>query len=282
MTRRTASTVALALAGLLLSACTGEGDRSGGESPTPTEPTTSPSVSETPEPPAAPRAGACYRLTVRKAARPTNQSEPVGCDSAHTARTIHVGQLDLVVNGHAVAVDSRLAQRQLERTCPAQLARFLGGDAAQRALTRFQVVWFSPTLEEADLGATWFRCDVIAFGDGERLLTLPAKARLKGVLDRPEAAAAFGLCGTSRPGEKGFRRVACSLPHSWRAISTVPLEGGRAYPGAQRLREAGDETCADQARAEQGQPLEFSYGWEWPTREQWAAGQRYGFCWSPA
>ena len=31
-----------------------------------------------------------------------------------------------------------------------------------------------------------------------------------------------------------------------------------------------------------GFPLEFSYGWEWPTRRQWAAGQRYGYCWAPA
>jgi hypothetical protein len=28
-------------------------------------------------------------------------------------------------------------------------------------------------------------------------------------------------------------------------------------------------------------PLQFEFGWEWPTREQWANGQRYGYCWVP-
>ena len=28
-------------------------------------------------------------------------------------------------------------------------------------------------------------------------------------------------------------------------------------------------------------PLSFRFGWEWPTREQWRAGQRHGYCWAP-
>ena len=76
--------------------------------------------------------------------------------------------------------------------------------------------------------------------------------------------------------------MACALDHSWRAISTIPLAGGRTYPGAARVRRAGDSTCADQVRADAGLVLEFRYGWEWPTRAQWNAGQHYGYCWSPA
>ena len=44
---------------------------------------------------------------------------PIPCSKRHTARTIHVGSLDLVVDGHALAVDSARAQSQLRETCPA-------------------------------------------------------------------------------------------------------------------------------------------------------------------
>jgi hypothetical protein len=122
----------------------------------------------------------------------------------------------------------------------------------------------------------------VAVADDGRLLRLPPRQQLRGVLDRPGALAAYGLCGTDRPGTRGFRRVACALPHTWEAISTIGLPGGRRYPGTPRVRAAGDETCADQVRERSGLVLEFSYGWEWPTREQWAAGQRYGYCWAPS
>ena len=45
---------------------------------------------------------------------------------------------------------------------------------------------------------------------------------------------------------------------------------------------AGEEECESQARAAQGNSLEYEYGWEWPTKAQWEAGQRYGLCWVPA
>lgn len=277
--------VLLAAAAVVLTGCT-TSDEPRAASP----PSTTPSASATathevavdsPPVPPAPRAGACYRLGLRQAARPTNEEAPVGCGTKHTARTIHVGKLDLVVDGHSFAVDSARAQQQLRQTCPARLAEFLGGDAERRALSRFEVVWFSPTIEQSDLGADWFRCDVIALGKGSRLLPLPRQGRLRGVLERPEALATYGLCGTAQPGADDFERVACALPHSWVAVSTITIDGGERYPGVAAVREAGDETCADRVRAANDFVLEYSYGWEWPTREQWQAGRRYGICWAP-
>lgn len=273
-----------ALAALALSSCTSDPD--GPEvaqetSDTPTASQTSGSASPAAAPPPAPRAGSCYRLGLREAARPTNDKSPVPCDEKHTARTVHVGTLDLVADGHSFAVDSERAQQQLRETCPARLEEFLGGDAERRALSRFQVVWFSPTLEQSDLGADWFRCDVVALGRGSRLLPLPTDVPLRGVLDRDGALGTFGLCGTAQPGADDFERVACALPHSWVAVSTIAIEGGARYPGVAAVREAGDDTCADRVRAANDFVLEFSYGWEWPTREQWLAGQRYGICWAP-
>lgn len=233
------------------------------------------------DPPVAPREGACYRITLQEAARPTSERQPLPCTRRHTARTFHVGQLDTIVEGHSLGVDSERVQRQLAETCPAELADFLGGDRETRAISRFQTVWFSPTLDEYDAGADWFRCDVVALAGSEELMALPAEDRLRGILDRPERLATYGLCGTAQPGAKDFERVACASPHSWVAISTIPIPGGDRYPGVAAVREAGDDACSDEVSSRNESLLEYRYGWEWPTAEQWQAGQRYGFCWAP-
>jgi hypothetical protein len=274
--RRVAASSLLGLL-LALTACTGDDP----DRPTPSpSPSPTPTPTEPPEPPPAPRADACYRLTLEDATAPTSDAEPVPCRRRHTARTIHVGRLAAVAPGRP-AVDSPRVQRGIARTCTARFAAVVNGTPETRALSRLQVVWFSPTLAEYDAGADRFRCDVIAFGKGDDLLPLPRRG-VRGLLDRPDALATFGLCGTARPGTRGFTRVACAFRHSWVAVATIPIEGGRRFPGAGRVRAAGDEACAELVRSQAGLPLEFSYGWEWPTRRQWAAGQRYGFCWAPA
>ena len=225
--------------------------------------------------------GSCYRLTLADAARPTNDNHPVDCSKPNTARTYYVGKLATVVDGHSLGVDSDHVQQQLAETCPRKLASFLGGDTRARELSRFQAIWFSPTVEQYDAGADWFRCDVVALAEPDKLLKLPSKQKLQGILDRGDALATYGLCGTAEPGAKGFQRVACALPHAWVAISTIPIAGGDRYPGVGAVRAAGDNACSDQVRSRNGLPLKWSYGWEWPTGQQWAGGQHYGFCWAP-
>ncbi len=292
MTRRRSAALAGTLVSLVLVAgCSGGADpsaaptASGSPSGTTSASTASGSATPSQSPaatrPAAPAPSACYRVGTRDLTRPTNESAPVSCRRAHTSRTIHVGRLDTVVDGHAVAVDSATVQRQLSTTCPAKLASYLGGSEETRRLSRFNVVWYSPTLEQSDAGADWFRCDLIGFGTGEQLLPLPRKGSLKGVLGRGGALATYGLCGTAAPGTPGFTRIVCGRGHSWRAIDTIGLRGGAAYPGTATVRRAGDGPCKDRAREDAADTLRFKYGWEWPTRAQWARGQRYGFCWTP-
>ena len=277
--------VAATCAALALTACTSDepSDDATSEASPSTSASASPSAGTEPavEEPPAPEDGSCYRLTLEDAARPTNDSRSVPCTERHTARTFHVGRLDVVVDGHSLGVDSERVQRQLAETCPAELATFLGGDEETRALSRFEPIWFGPTLEQFDAGADWFRCDVVAVGGPDELLTLPSDQRLRGILSRPGALDTYGLCGTAQPGAEDFERVACALPHSWVAISTIPIAGGDRYPGVEAVREAGDESCSDEVRARNDLVLEYTYGWEWPTAEQWSAGQRYGFCWAP-
>jgi Septum formation len=265
---------------LALAACTEDGG--GGEDSATSSPQSSSATPSTPPEP--PRAGECRRLTLDEATVATSDAAPVACNRRHTAVTVHVGRLSRLLPGGADAVDveGERVQRRVAEDCRPRLGAFLGGDEETRTLSRFQVVWFTPTPEEHEAGADWFRCDLLALDQDDRLLSLPPPAGLEGVLDRPESLATYGLCGTAAPGERGFERVACARRHRWVAIGTIPLEGGARYPGVAAVREAGDEPCADRVREERGFPVEFEYGWEWPTAAQWEAGQRHGFCWAPA
>jgi hypothetical protein len=168
---------------------------------------------------------------------------------------------------------------QIEDACPDTPGAYLGGDQTTKRLSRFEVVWFSPSLEQADAGANWYRCDIVAVRSDGRLLTLPTK--LKGVLDQAGALDRFGTCGTATaPTARGFERVVCSEPHRSRAISVVDL------PRDARYRDKGVEadantTCKAAAAAKAKGDLKYTWTFEWPTRAQWAAGQRYGYCWIP-
>jgi hypothetical protein len=221
-------------------------------------------------------------LSFADATHPTNRKHAVPCGQPHTAVTMYVGHLDLVVGGHAIGVDSDRAQRQVSRTCTAALPAYLGGTAQARQLSRFQVTWFSPTLRQSDAGAAWFRCDLVALGTGERLMRLPPRDALRHVLARPRALDTFGLCGTAQPGAPGFQRVPCAARHSWVAERAIALSGGARYPGVPAVRAAGDRTCAGVVRRRTGLALRFRYGWEWPTAAQWASGQHHGYCWAPS
>lgn len=282
-------TLAALVAAALVSGCSGGAPatapaRSPGTTPGGTTGSASPSVAPTssaPVVPAAPRNAACYRLTGRQLTRPTNTSKPVPCAGVHTARTIYVGTVDTVVDGHSVRVDSATVQKQVATACPRRLAAYVGGSRTSRDLSRLHVVWFSPTLAQSDRGARWFRCDLVVFAKGAALLELPRRDPLRRVLDRPRALDTYGLCGTAAPGAPGFERVACRLGHSWRAIDTIPLSGGNRYPGARAVSRAGDAGCKAAARSRAADTLKFTYGWEWPKAAQWAAGQRFGYCWVP-
>ncbi|HET6625292.1 MAG TPA: septum formation family protein [Nocardioidaceae bacterium] len=266
---------------LLLGACTPSPDAS---PPSATSPAASPSAGAssaspgpartTGAPPApAPPDGGCYRLTFAQLRPASNDSEPVSCRDPHTAQTIHVGELD--------AVEPDAVSTQVSTTCPRKLAAYLGGDRSTRALSRFKVVWFTPTPEQLDRGATWFRCDAIAFAGHEELAPLPAPRRLAGLLDNDRALERYGLCGTAAPGARHFARVICSRRHSWQAIATIRIDGGARYPGVRKVRVAGDQSCKDTVRRVSDSTLRFRYGWEWPTKDQWERGQHYGFCWAP-
>ncbi len=305
--RRAALTVAVVLP-LALAGCGGSGGpeatpapptstTSSGAPATPATPTptprdtrdlaTSPPTAR-PAPRPAPRA--CYRLDIETAVAPTSTAPAVPCTRPHTSVTYAVGTLDTVVGGHLLAVDSRRVRAQPARACPPLLAPFLGGTVDDLRLSMLRAVWFTPTVEESDAGAEWFRCDVIALAGQDRLAPLGGAGAgagvgaMAGLLDRPEAER-LAMCGTAEPGRPDFARVTCASTHSWRAVRVIPLAATSgddgAYPGEGVARDAGRVTCKDVGERAANDKLNFSWGYEWPSAEQWSAGQTYGRCWIP-
>ncbi len=267
--------LAVLLLAAALSACSGGGEPAAEPS---TSVSPSPSAPPTATPAPVPAEHACYLLAYDVAVAPTVEQDPVDCGRRHTSMTFAVGRLDTLVDGHLLAVDAERVQAQVAAACPARLSAFVGGTRADLRLSMLRTVWFTPSVEESDTGASWFRCDVVALAaEGE---LAPLTGRLAGVLDAPAGRARYGMCGTAEPGTQGFERVVCSADHSWRAIAVVPLPAAR-YPGADRVRRAGEDPCRDAGAAAADSSLDYEWGYEWPTAEQWAAGQHYGRCWAP-
>lgn len=261
------------LLGVVLTACGDSDDR---PAPRPTSAAPPPVASAVPKPDAA----GCAKLTYQQAVAPTLAAQAaVPCSASHTSETYAVGTLSTstVVDGHLLAVDSAKAQAQVAQKCPAGLAAYLGGDQEALRLSMLRAVWFTPTVSQAEAGADWYRCDVIALAGDQQLATLSGS--LKGVLG-PGGNDDWAMCGTAQPGTAGFKRVPCRADHSWKALETVDLPAG-GYPGAGSVKQAGQKPCQAAAKAVASDALDYQWGYEWPTAAQWKSGQTYGICWAP-
>jgi hypothetical protein len=262
---------ALLLLLVLCAGCSSGVSTSSDPSPTPAA-TSSPAAAPAP----APVAGECHQLTFAGAGQSQDDTSPVPCGSPHTSQTVKVGDLgDLGVGKGA---DSAQVSQEVAKACPPRLLRRAGGDEVTRRLSRFEVVWFTPTKKEVDAGASWFRCDVVGLAATNSLIRLPRT--ILRALDDPAALDRFGTCGTAAPGKPGFSRVVCRRKHTWRAVETVDIDRSARYLGAQAAAQ-GDSACKDVAAARANGALKYTWSFEWPTRDLWDTGQRYGYCWVP-
>ncbi len=234
-------------------------------------------------PPPAPALGACYRLSYDEAVAPDQRGQPRRpATKAHTTQTFAVGQLDLVTNGHLLAVDSEAVRKQVAKRCPAQLAAYVGATEDQLRLSLLRPVWFTPTIEQSDAGAGWYRCDVIAVTGDKTLAKIDH--------DISEALKQAGGARRVRPvrhrpaRHRGVQPGALPRgPQLEGDLGPRPLQevGQRPVPGREAVKGAGQTVCADAARAIASDALDYEWGYEWPTKDQWQAGQTYGRCWSP-
>ena len=272
MTRRSGTLVALLSLLLGLAAC------SSGDPETAEDPGSGASVSSAPPAPPPPKVDSCHELSLNEATDPVDQGTTVPCGRPHTSVTFKVGKLSTIADGHLLAVDSPTVRARIARECPPALGNYVGGDQTTQRLSRLEAVWFAPSLEQADAGADWFRCDVLGLRRQGSLVSLPRT--VKNLLDSPGALDRFGTCGTAAPSAKNFQRVVCSEKHSWRAVDVVDLPTSTRYL-AKDAAATGDAACKDVASQRAGGALQYTWSFEWPTREQWSTGQRYGYCWVP-
>jgi Septum formation len=278
--RWTSVTVALLLGVVLggAAACSQDQPATAKRSSTPTTTTSTSTATPTAPPPATPPRHACYDLDLAAAAAPTSAAQPVPCSGRHTTATFHVGTIHPVVDGHLLAVDSDTVQQQVASRCRSRFASYVGGGEETRRLSRLTVVWFTPSLSDSDRGALWFRCDLVALAGRDQLAELPRATR--DVLGAPQALDRFGTCGTSSPAARAFERVICSARHTWRARATVAVPPGAKYLG-KAADAAASSSCHDIEARLASDALKLKWSFEWPTREQWRAGQRFGYCWTP-
>ena len=120
-------------------------------------------------------------------------------------------------------------------------------------------VWFSPTVEESDAGADWFRCDVIAVAADDELAAL-AGARRRTRRPSPGATATRSAAPPSPT--PGFERVICSAEHTWEAIASGAVPRGVPRRGAGQ--DAGEPPARTPA-ARRRRPPGLHWSYEWPT-----------------
>ncbi len=272
-------------AGLLivLTGC-GLSSSSGSSDPT-TDPTTGPAKARTTagaaesEPAPAPRSDTCHELTFGQIGRYSNTAATVACSKPHTSYTFAVKALPADVAFDGVDIGNDAVQENASLQCRSAYASYIGGSAAVRSLSRLSVTYFLPSQPDFDKGARWVRCDVIGLQSSRVLADLPLE--LKGFNTRDTALDDYGLCSQGDPGTVDTMLVMCSQDHTFRALSALRLgSDSDAYPGQSVAMTEGQKRCDKLVSDTLGVGGGYSYAWTYPSPDDWANGQRFGFCWN--
>ena len=103
------------------------------------------------------------------------------------------------------------------------------------------------------------------------------------MLDDPAALDTYGTCSTTDPGDetKKFEAVACAEPHSWQAVSVIDIDKDASYLGPPAQKRGATRRARPRPSSGRRDPLELKWSFQWPSKEAFDAGQRYGLCWVP-
>jgi hypothetical protein len=210
--------------------------------------------------------------------RYANNGAPVPCSRPHTTYTFAVKQLPSDIAFDGVTIDNDAVQRTAADLCEDEFAAFIGGSAEAQALSRFSVTYFVPDQRGFDLGARWVRCDVIALEREMVLATLPAD--VEHILDDESILDEYGLCSKGAPDSAAFALLMCRVEHDFRAVEAIRLgAAGAEYPGTQVAGQGGRDRCEDVISDLLGTAGGFTFGWTYPSADDWSDGQRFGYCW---
>ena len=214
-----------------------------------------------------PKAGQCYRYTVKQSGASASPTAPVACSAPHTAWTYFVGAF----TGRAARITtptSRLLDRPAMAACYAKRVAVFGSAVH---LTRIRFAWFVPTPAQWARGARFFRCDAVAEVGASSYELLPQ--RLPSVLASPAGRERFLACARTATGV----RVPCTLPHDARAVAWLTLAPAAApYPGPAAIEPLVRSRCTAALAALPGAPVLAWYSW--PMAASWSAGHHAATC----
>lgn len=225
---------------------------------------------------ATPENGACRVLTPADVAIASNATRTVECSEPHTAQTYEVGQLPDELSD--VSYDDPALAAFAYRTCGRRFQEYLGGDESLAMRSVVSWAWFRPSEKAWKDDARWYRCDVIGGGDhSDEFRNLPTDAEdlLAGRVSDNWLVCANG------PTVAGAERVACSEPHTWRAVTTIKLgEPEDSYPGDRVVEERTHDFCDKSVAAVLDYPVSYDFAYTWFEEAEWEVGNRRSICWA--
>lgn len=206
----------------------------------------------------APEVGSCHRLDPDQVERAVDSRPPVPCNERHTTVTYLVDMLPEGTSAEKVA--------HVRRSCAQALPEAVGVAAPALDGLMLTWAWFEPTGAQRNLGATWFRCDVLALPQAAA-----ARKALPGTglpVVEQEAPEVLRRCARNVDGRTTF--VSCDEEHTHRWVGSVPVED-RTYPTPGAWRTLADEGC---------RPLvgTAAFVYTYPTRKDWKQGTRRLSC----
>jgi len=257
--------MALALA-LLVSGCGGSEDPPKTDDPGTSTDQGEPEEEEEEEEPApdpgyqAAKIGQCFRMTGAKSRASVATGRLTKCRKQHTSVVAYVGYVHRAVTPRTPLVRRRALGT---RVCEPAYRRVVGGTLADRATSILTWTLFTPGQDQLERGARWVRCDVIA-RTGNQLVELPpGQPMLKqGV---PEQ---LRVCQDAAGAD-----ISCARPHSYR-VEAVYRAADNVYPDPATYTPMARSRCKELVGV-------FGGFWQPPSREGWAASDRFIRCLSP-
>lgn len=231
--------------------------------------------------PLPPSEGECRDLSFQQTEELSDDSGTVPCKRPHTAVTYAVEELPDSVDIEGVSIGNQSIQRAAAASCRSAFNHAVGGDAADRAASRFTYTYYVPDQAGFDAGARWVRCDAVAMRTDTSLAELPAS--VDDILDDSDAAADFAVCSRGEPGTADSALVTCSQPHDYSVVEAIRLGGNRdSFPGKGETLADGRSQCRQVVEDTLDTQGGFTFTWTYPTRKDWNDGHRFGYCWLAA
>ena len=153
---------------------------------------------------------------------------------------------------------ARGSHRSCRPSCPQRFATFAGGTLEDRRLSLLRTVWFTPTIEQAALGARWYSCVALALRDNQHLAVLAHGSPARST--RPRAAPTTACAAPPSPAPPASSSASARRPTRGRRCA--PSASGRAATRASpRSGKPAQTICKDAGRAVASDPLNYRWSY---------------------